>query len=186
MDASSLKSPSGCGIESSATARSTKKVTEIGLKLSHVTLMRRLETIEEKTPTKVDVNDAVDLLEALLPKRQDVDRVVIVDELDEAKDPVFRGDIAFFIKQLGDSQARLQFIFAGIAGKQRLRASSSPRICATVYGHDTIGCDLPLNVLKDIIVEGFRQIKMTVKDTMAFRIAYISDAASRTSHTSSA
>ncbi len=150
-----------------------KKVTEIGLKLSLVTVMQRIESESEKAPLTIDVNDAVELLDALLPKNPSAKRVIIIDELDAVDDPVFRSNIAYFIKQLGDNQARLKFIFAGIAGNvsELLVHHESAQRCMATIQLERLG----LNILRDIIVEGFRQIGMTIKETTANRIACLSD-----------
>lgn len=160
------------------TSAKVKKVTELGLKTSLVTLMHRLESETEGVPKEIDVNDAVELLEALVPKS--VKRVVIVDELDAANDPVFRSNIAFFIKQLGDQQARLKFIFAGIAenvSELLTHHESAQRCMATIKLER-----LPLNVLRDVIVEGFKQIQISVNDVTAYRIATLSDGFAHFTH----
>jgi hypothetical protein len=156
-----------------------KKVTEIGLKTSLVSLMQKIETTDE-APKTVDVNDAVELLEGLVPKRDGIQRVIIIDELDATSDPVFRSDIAYFIKQLGDSQARLKFIFAGIAENVSdllVHHESAQRCMATIKLER-----LPMNVLRDIAVEGFKQIDMSLKDTNANRVAMLSDGFAHFTH----
>jgi uncharacterized protein len=160
--------------------RRVKKVTELGLKTSLVTLMHRIESTAEEPPKTVDVNDAVELLEGLVPKRDGIQRVIIVDELDATNDPLFRSDIAYFIKQLGDSQAHLKFIFAGIAENvsDLLVHHESAQRCMATIKLDR----LPMNVLRDIIVEGFKQLGISVKDTTAFRIAMLSDGFAHFTH----
>ena len=157
-----------------------KKVTEIGLKTSLVTLMQRIESQDDELPRTVEVNDAVELLEGLIPKHERVQRVVIVDELDATNDPVFRSDIAYFIKQLGDAQARLKFIFAGIGenvSELLLHHESAQRCMATIKLDR-----LPMNVLRDIVVEGLKQIGTSIKDTTAYRIATLSDGFAHFTH----
>ncbi len=157
--------------------KKVKKVTELGLKTSLVTLMHRLES-ESELPKEVDVNDAVELLESLKPKH--ARRVIIVDELDEASDPVFRSNLAFFIKQLGDNQSELKFIFAGIAENvsDLLVHHESAQRCMATIKLDR----LPLNVLRDIIVEGFKQIDIAVSDPIAYRVATLSDGFAHFTH----
>jgi uncharacterized protein len=156
-----------------------KKTTEIGLKTSLLTIMQRIESTTEDPPKNIDVNDAVELLEGLMPKSR-INRVIVVDELDEAKLPEFRADLAFFIKQLGDHQARLKFIFAGIAenvSELLAHHESAQRCMATILVER-----LPLNVLKDIAVQGFKQIGMTMRDNTAYRIACLSDGFAHFTH----
>jgi uncharacterized protein len=161
------------------TTTKVKKVTELGLKTSLLTLMQRIETVNE-APKTVDVNDAVELLEGLVPRREGIQRVIIVDELDATNDPTFRSDIAYFIKQLGDAQSRLKFIFAGIAENvsELLAHHESAQRCMATIKLDR----LPMNVLRDIVVEGFRQLGMSVKDTTANRIAMLSDGFAHFTH----
>ncbi|KYF90280.1 hypothetical protein BE20_18190 [Sorangium cellulosum] len=115
-----------------------------------------------------------------MPKRQGIQRVVIVDELDASEDPSFKSDIAFFIKQLGDNQSRLKFIFAGIATNvsELLDEHESAQRCMATIELER----LPPNVLRDIIVEGFKQIGMSMKDTTAYRIACLSDGFAHFTH----
>lgn len=157
-----------------------KKVTEIGLKTSLVSLMHRIESGSDEVPKSIDVNDAVGLLEGLLPKRHNIQRVVIVDELDAAGDIGFKSDIAYFIKQLGDNQSKLKFVFAGIATNvsQLLAHHESAQRCMATIELDR----LPPLVLRDIAVEGFKQIHMTMKDTTANRIASLSDGFAHFTH----
>jgi hypothetical protein len=160
------------------TGTKVKKVTELGLKTSLVTLMHRLESESSEIPKEIDVNDAVELLEALAPK--DAKRAIIIDELDETNDPVFRSNIAFFIKQLGDQQARLKFVFAGIAenvSELLMHHESAQRCMANIKLER-----LPLNVLRDVIVEGFKQIDIEVSDQTGFRIATLSDGFAHFTH----
>ena len=164
--------------DQAGTGKKVKKVTELGLKTSLVTLLQRLESESEEIPKEIDVNDAVDLLEALVPTG--ARRAIIIDELDEAADPVFRANVAYFIKQLGDNQARLKFIFAGIAenvSELLAHHESAQRCMATIKLER-----LPLNVLKDIVIEGFRQIDIDVADHIAFRIATLSDGFAHFTH----
>ena len=157
-----------------------KKTTELGLKTSLVTLLHKIESSTEPPPSTIDVNDAVDLLEGLLPKRPNVQRVVVIDELDATPDPTFRSDIAYFIKQLGDRQARLRFIFAGIGTNisELLVHHESAQRCMATIQLERLG----LNVLRDIVVEGFRQIDMTVNDNIAYRITSMSDGFAHFTH----
>ncbi|WP_434044088.1 MULTISPECIES: ATP-binding protein [Sorangium] len=158
----------------------TKTITEIGLKASLLTIMKRIESTTDAPINSIDVNDAVELLEGLLPRDKTIQRVVIVDELDEIKDPGFRSDVAFFIKQLGDHQARLKFIFAGIATNVSdliVHHESAQRCMETIHLEQ-----LPLNVLRDILVEGFKQMGMSIKDTTAYRVAMLSDGFAHFTH----
>jgi hypothetical protein len=105
-----------------------------------------------------------------VPKQDRIRRVIIVDELDATNDPVFRSDMAYFIKQLGDAQAHLKFIFAGIAENvsELLVHHESAQRCMATIKLDR----LPMDVLHDIIVEGLKQIGgSSVKDTTAYRVA---------------
>lgn len=157
-----------------------KKITEIGLKTSLVSLMHRIESSPDELPKEVDVNDAVELLEALMPKRASIQRVVIVDELDASTGSEFRSNIAFFIKQLGDYQSKLKFIFAGIATNvsELLDHHESAQRCMATIELDR----LRPNFLRDIVVEGFKQIGMSMKDTTAYRIACLSDGFAHFTH----
>ncbi len=158
-----------------ALKESEKKTFEASLNVSVLKVLYRIEKSNEKTTEKleIDVNEAVSVLDALMPKDPSKERVVVIDELDAVEDPIFRSEIAFFIKQLGDNQARLRFIFAGIASNVSqllVHHESAQRCMATIELKP-----LQLGILREVVVEGFKQLGMTIRDALAFRVACLSD-----------
>ena len=161
-------------------SRAGKRITEIKVKTSLVDLLHRIEHEPEKVPAHVDINDAVDLLNELLPKRDNYPYAVVVDELDVIDDPTVKADISFLIKQLGDHESRVKFMFVGIAetvDKLIAQHGSTGRYLATVQV-DRLD---PL-MLRSIIVDGFAQLGVSIWEPLATRIAYLSDGFAHYTH----
>lgn len=144
-------------------------------------LLYRIETEPDFVPSSIDVNEAVDLLNEATRTIPDGSKLVVVlDELDVVADPSFRTDIAYFIKQLGDQECRVKFIFAGIGETVEDllgRHESASRYLATVKLDR-----LPINVLQQVLVKGFERIGASVVEPIPMRVAYISDGFAHYTH----
>jgi Cdc6-like AAA superfamily ATPase len=151
-----------------------KRVTEMRAGIAMANLLRRIETEADFTPSSIDVNEAVDLLnEATRGIDQSKPLVVVLDELDTVSDQQFRTDIAYFVKQLGDQECRVKFIFAGIGetvedllGKHE----SASRYLATINLER-----LPINILQQVLLRGFERIGGSIPEPISMRLACISD-----------
>jgi Cdc6-like AAA superfamily ATPase len=65
-------------------------------------------------PDEIDLNDAVTLLIDSSVERQE-ETVVVIDEFDQISAESERTRFADFIKQIGDQQLKIRFIFCGVA-----------------------------------------------------------------------
>lgn len=154
-----------------------KAITEVKVGPAVAQLVHRIEKTDEYL-TRLDVADAVDLFNALVsPKDEPI--VVVLDEIDVAGDGL-RQDLAYFIKQVGDQECRLRFIFAGIAETtEELLAhhASASRYLATIELQP-----LKLGELHQIATSGFAKLGLNCADRMAWRIASLSDGFAHFTH----
>ncbi len=107
-------------------------------------------------------------LDLLLPNAEST--VVVLDEL-ESLDEHDRGDLAYFIKQLGDQEFRLKFILVGIAANvhELIGAHQSvPR-----YLKEVSLQPLPFQVLMDIVERAATEVDVVVPRRILMRIAII-------------
>ena len=154
---------------------------EARLKLGAVgELLHKIEERPNEHLTRLDPNLAVDLFNAVIPSRLHGKLVVFLDELDTITDSDTKADLAFLIKQLGDRDASVKFIFAGIADSvdQLLQQhESASRYMATIKLDR-----LAINELRDIIVDGFRDLDIACDDPFTWRTALISDGFAHFTH----
>lgn len=104
----------------------------------------------------------------------------MVDEVDQIADPVVRRSIAFLVKQLGDRECPVKFIFVGIAedvAELLEHHESASRYIASIRLDR-----LPFNVLKSIVTEGFHKIDAELWDPLATRVAFVSDGFAHFTH----
>lgn len=156
-----------------------KHVTELKVGTAMAGLLHRIETESEFAPTSIDANEAVDLLNEVTREVVGRSIVVLVDELDVAS-PSFRTSIAYFIKQLGDQECPVKFIFAGIgetAEDLLDRHESASRYLATIKLDR-----LPIDVLQQVLVNGFERINSPISEPVSMRVAYISDGFAHFTH----
>lgn len=157
-----------------------KSVTEAKANLTVVELLHRVEKDPDAVPAHVDLNDAVDLLNELLPKRDEYPFVIVVDEVDLIASPDVRADISFLIKQLGDHKSRVKFIFVGIAetiDKLIAHHGSAGRYLATIKVEQ-----LDPLVLRGIVVDGFEALGCSLWPPLAMRVACLSDGFAHYTH----
>jgi Cdc6-like AAA superfamily ATPase len=156
---------------------SRKKITEVKVGTTVVHLLHRIEQSDEYL-TRLEVSDAVDLFNTLAPAA-DQPVVVIVDELDTASAALKR-DVAYLIKQIGDQECRLRFVFAGIAETTEellVHHASASRYIATIELEP-----LKLGELHKIVTTGFAKLQIVCSDRIAWRIACLSDGFAHFTH----
>lgn len=154
-----------------------RELTEVKVGPAVAQLIHRIEKTDEYV-NRLDSGDAVDLFNTLAP-RNDEKMVVIIDELDMAS-PAFKADLAYFIKQVGDQESRLSFIFAGIAenASELLEShGSASRYIATIELQPLL-----LGELVEIVTHGFERLGISVPDRLARRIACLSDGFAHFTH----
>jgi Cdc6-like AAA superfamily ATPase len=131
-------------------------------------------SFERRTPKLEpldNVTSAVRLLrelDQLLPAAENT--VVVLDELESLNDQD-RGELAYFIKQLGDQEFRLKFILVGIAANvhELIGAHESvPR-----YLKEVSLQPLPFQVLMDIVERAASDVGVVVPRSVLIRIAII-------------
>lgn len=158
--------------------RSGRKTTsEIKIGPQFASVMRRIE-LNDDLKFQISVADAVDTFNALLISA-DRKRVVVVDELDVASESL-KSDLAHFIKQIGDQECRLRFIFAGIAensGELLTGHASASRYIATIELQPLL-----MGELYDIINRGFTALQIDCPERIAKRIACLSDGFAHFTH----
>jgi uncharacterized protein len=156
---------------------SKKTFTEVKVGPAVFQLLRRIEKTDEYV-TRIEVADAVDLFNTLAPPVGQK-TVVILDELDVANSAL-KSQLAHFIKQIGDQECRLSFIFAGIAENtsELLEGhASASRYIATIELQP-----LKLGELHKIVTTGFAKLKLSCPDRLAWRIACLSDGFAHFTH----
>ena len=75
----------------------------------------RITAGDDPLPNTLDLNDAIALLLKTTRERKDEQTVVVIDEFDRIKSNVERTHFADFIKQVGDQNVGVRFIFCGVA-----------------------------------------------------------------------
>ena len=105
--------------------------------------------------------------------------VIILDELENI-DHSSKGDAAYFVKQIGDQEVRLRFVYVGIAeniqqiiGEHR----SSPR-----YLHEIQLKPLASQYIMDIAREAAEAVSVEIPVSLLYRISIISDGYPHFSH----
>ncbi len=156
--------------------KARKKITQVTVGLAVAQLVHRIEKTDEYL-TRLEVADAVDLFNALVPESEDM--VAVVDELDVASAQLKR-ELAYFIKQVGDQECRLRFIFAGIAkNTEELleHHASASRYIATIELEP-----LKLGELKRVAESGFQNLNISCPERLTWRIAALSDGFAHFTH----
>jgi uncharacterized protein len=156
---------------------SKKSFTEVKVGPAVAQLLHRIEKADEYI-TRLEVADAVDLFNTLAPP-EGQKTVVIVDELDVANASL-KAELAYFIKQIGDQECRLGFIFAGIAENTAElldEHASASRYMATIELQP-----LRIGELHQIVMTGFEKLKLSCPERLAWRIACLSDGFAHFTH----
>jgi uncharacterized protein len=146
-----------------------KKVLELKIGGAAGHILHRVET-QPNELVRIEPLYAVDLLKQVVAANSVP--VVVVDEMDLAS-PQLKQDLAHFIKQLGDEDCPVKFIFTGIAKDvdELLSAhQSASRAVASVRLEPLVVGDL-LRILDN----GFRSLDIGVPDIIKKRIALMSD-----------
>ncbi|MEQ8572023.1 MAG: ATP-binding protein [Deltaproteobacteria bacterium] len=161
--------------------RRLRHTTEAKASAFGASLLHRIETEPGNVPHEIDVNDAVDLLNEIASRAPASERtVVVVDELDRVQSTDVRRDIAFLLKQLGDRDCPIKFIFVGIGDtvdELLDHHESASRYMATIKLER-----LPLDAIHDILVQGVARLGFSMSRDIAFRIACISDGFAHYAH----
>jgi uncharacterized protein len=161
---------------------SMRTVTAEG-KVSLGSLAEIVTTIEEKpleALSGIDPNLAVDLFNAVCPTRLSGRVVVLLDEIDTIQDEKTQGDLAYLIKQIGDRECKIKFIFAGIGESidTLLREhESASRYIATIKLDR-----LSLSDLREIVTTGFGELGLEISDPFSWRVVCISDGFAHFTH----
>jgi uncharacterized protein len=143
-------------------------------------LLHRIEERPNEHLSRLDPNLAVDLFNAATPARLRGNLVILLDELDTVTDPDTKADIAFLIKQLGDRDCSIKFIFAGIADsvEQLIQQhASASRYMATIKLER-----LSLDELRGIWLDGFKGLGVKCDDSFTWRAAQVSDGFAHFTH----
>lgn len=146
-----------------------KKVLELKLGGAVGHILHRVET-QPTEMVRVEPIYAVELLKSVAPANKTA--VVVVDEMDQASSQL-RRDLAHFVKQTGDEDCPIKFIFTGIANDvdELLEAhQSASRSVATVRLERLL-----LGDLVRILDSGFGVVDLGVADLLKRRIALMSD-----------
>jgi uncharacterized protein len=150
-----------------------KKTSKLGANLSAVVAEATTETQTGGIPVVSDVNSAILALQNAC--RADIHRrrVVVIDEFDQLQDPKDQELFAQFIKQLGDQEVPLCFVFVGIGRS----------LDGLLKGHES--CyryieSVPLERLNftgrwEIIDKCATELEVKVNEDSRLRIAQISD-----------
>lgn len=149
--------------------RKRKKVTEVKLGGAVAHILHRIET-EPTEHVRVEPLYAVDAISQVAPDSGTT--VVVVDEVDQANSSLKRA-LAHFIKNLGDNDCPVKFIFTGIADDvndlleehaSAFRGIASVRLERLLLGD-----------LMAIANQGFEALDIAVPDIVVKRIAMLSD-----------
>lgn len=159
-----------------------KTVTkEAKLKLGSVAeVLHRIEEKPNEHLARLDPNLAVDLFNAAIPPRLSGKLVLVLDELDTVASSETKSYLAFLLKQLGDRDCGLKFIFVGIAEsvEQLLQEhQSASRYMATIKLERLL-----LGELRAIVDDGLRSLGIECNDPYSWRIAQISDGYAHFTH----
>lgn len=146
-----------------------KDVKELKLGGAACHILARIETEPTLQPT-VEPFCAVDLINEIAPESESV--VVVVDEVDQAGAGL-KKDLAHFVKELGDRDCPVKFVFTGIANdvndllhehESAFRGIASVRLERLMIGD-----------LMEITSQGFKCLGITVPDMLQRRMAMLSD-----------
>jgi Cdc6-like AAA superfamily ATPase len=95
--------------------RKRSTTMEANVTVGVLNLLHRIETSDGDLPTDLDTNDAVDLFIEIAKRNPDRKTVVVLDEIDTIASETVRRDLAYLLKQLGDRECPVKFIYVGIA-----------------------------------------------------------------------
>jgi archaellum biogenesis ATPase FlaH len=128
--------------------------------------------VESPASDAIDINHAVALLAKASEKRQG-DTVIVVDEFDQVSTDSERTNFADFIKQIGDQQLGLRFIFCGVAESLEKLLGAHKSCYRYVEGVEVT--QLSWDAREAIIDSAADALKVKVGQHPRYRIAAISD-----------
>jgi archaellum biogenesis ATPase FlaH len=128
--------------------------------------------VESSEAAAMDLNHAVTLLSRAVADRQG-DTVVVVDEFDQISNDSERAAFADFIKQIGDQQLRLRFIFCGVA--ESLEKLLGAHKSCHRYIESVEVTQLSWDARQAIVDSAANALGVTVGKHPSYRIAAISD-----------
>lgn len=153
---------------------------EANVSVGVLNLLQRIETSDGDLPTDLDTNDAVDLFIEIAKRTPERKTVVVLDEIDTIESDTVRRDLAYLLKQLGDRECPIKFIYVGIADtvEELLRNhESASRYIAAVQLQR-----LQMETLTMMVMEGFEKLNVKMWEHYAGRIARISDGFAHFTH----
>ena len=154
--------------------------TEANVAAGPLSLIRRIESSDNDIRNDLDTNDAVDLFNEISKRDPSRKTVVVLDEIDTIRSADVRRELAYLLKQLGDRECPVKFIYVGIADTVEELLSdheSASRYIATVPLER-----LSMDVLSEMVVEGFKQLGIELWEHFATRIARVSDGFAHFTH----
>lgn len=133
-------------------------------------------TWDQMNATSANVEDASHAVRLLVDFDRNLpdpkETVVVVDELENLA-PASKGDLAFFVKQLGDQEVKIRFILVGIGRNiQDLIGAhpSTPR-----YVHDVFLDRLKAQSIIDIAKTAADAIPITIPENILYRVVAVAD-----------
>jgi len=159
-------------------ARASDTTAKLGYKLpkglggAELELKRAKHKVESPDAAAIDLNDAVALLAHASAARQG-DTVVVVDEFDQISKDSERANFADFIKQLGDQQLGVRFIFCGVAASLEKLLGAHKSCYRYIEGVEV--AQLSWDARQAIIDGAANALQVAVGKHPRYRIAAISD-----------
>lgn len=143
-----------------------------GLGAAELEIAHNKRKIESPAAEALDINDAVSLL-AAASKNRHGDTVVVVDEFDQLSKDSERTSFADFIKQIGDQQLGIRFIFCGVAESMERLFGAHKSAHRYIEGVEVTR--LSWDARQAIIDSAAKALNITVGQHPRFRISAVSD-----------
>ena len=143
-----------------------------GLGAAELEISHAKHKSESPNALTMDINDAVALLARASQKRQG-DTVVVVDEFDQISKDAERTCFSDFIKQVGDQQLGIRFLFCGVAESLEKMLGAHKSSHRYIEGVEVT--QLSWEARQAIIDGASKALNVTVGQHPRFRIAAISD-----------
>jgi len=139
---------------------------------AHVEVHHTKQREELPAADNIDLNDAMTLLLRANETRKE-DTVVVIDEFDQVSSDAERTRFADFIKQVGDRQLGIRFIFCGVAESLEKLLGAHKSCYRYIEGVEVT--QLSWDARQAIIDGAAKALNVTVGTHPRFRIAAISD-----------
>lgn len=163
------------GTQPKVTASTTTTKFGVGLPKglgAHVEVHHTQQKEEMPGAEGIDLNYAISLLQGAAETRSG-DTVVVIDEFDQVSRDAERARFAEFIKQIGDRQLGIRFIFCGIAESLEKLLGAHKSCYRYIEGVEVT--QLSWDARQSIIDGAAKALGVTVGNHPRFRIAAISD-----------